>query len=135
MAKTGSLLGVSVGSLLNGNLPVPGSVDYRLAKAAVLSDYKMGRLGKRDVCDAHPELLRAAAHLGRPSSESCPICESSMVHVQYAFGSRLPASGRCVSSLSELRKLSSRTPVRCYTVEVCEDCHWNHLVLAVELVR
>ena len=37
-----------------------GQVDYRLARQAVLRQYRDGLLTKADVCDAHPELRRAA---------------------------------------------------------------------------
>ena len=36
------------------------AVDYTLAKRALLRDFRGGILSRFDVCDAHPELLRAA---------------------------------------------------------------------------
>ena len=112
-----------------GNGGAGGQVDYRLARNAVVSEFRKGRLSRRDVCDAHPELLRAATNVGQRTPEPCPICESeAMTHVSYVFGGRLPAHGRCLSSRSELLKLSERaTPLTCYVVEVCPDCSWNHL--------
>ena len=48
--------------------------------------------------------------------------------VTYVFGSRLPASGRCISSKGELAQLSRRTTeLAAYVVEVCQECAWNHL--------
>src|SRR5262247_1328054 len=71
-----------------------GVVDYRLTRQAVVRDYRKGRLSRLDVCDAHPELQRAAAGAGAPTSEPCPICEEeAVVLVTYAFGPRLPAGG------------------------------------------
>lgn len=107
----------------------PGQVDYRLARNAVVSEFKKGRLSRRDVCDAHPELLRAANNVGQNKHEPCPICESPALRlVSYVFGARLPAHGRCLTSRSELLKLSERaTTLTCYVVEVCPDCSWNHL--------
>ena len=52
-----------------------GRVEYRLARNAVVSEFHKGRLSKLDVCDAHPELLRAARNVGVPLAEECPICE------------------------------------------------------------
>ena len=106
-----------------------GQIDFRLARNAVVSEFKKGRLSRREVCDAHPELLRAATNVGQRSFEPCPICEGAALSlVSYVFGGRLPAHGRCLSSRSELRKLSERsTPLTCYVVEVCPDCSWNHL--------
>ena len=108
---------------------LPGVVDYRLARNAVLSEFRKGRLSKIDVCDAHPELLRAARHAAISEPEECPVCEErSLVHVSYVFGSRLPAHGRCVTSQAELAKLHRRpTVLACYVVEVCPGCSWNHL--------
>ena len=46
----------------------------------------------------------------------------------YVFGSRLPASGRCITSKAELARLAARTsPYAAYAVEVCTACRWNHL--------
>lgn len=123
-------------TLLEGAPPVVGRVDYRLAREAVLTDLRRGRLVRRDVCDAHPELLRAASNVGTQTTRPCPVCEKSeLVLVQYAFGRRLPPSGRCVTSAAELRKLSTGTPagVDCYVVEVCCECHWNHLTGAFHM--
>jgi uncharacterized protein DUF5318 len=107
----------------------PGVVDYRLARRQVVSEYRKGRLSRLDVCDAHPELRRAAGAASSPASEPCPICEeTALALVTYAFGPRLPAGGLCVSTAREMAKLSrGRAQVSCYVVEVCTDCGWNHL--------
>jgi len=106
-----------------------GHVDYRLARNMVISEFHKGRLSRPDVCDAHPELLRAAANVGQETGEDCPICESVKLRlVSYAFGSRLPPSGKCVTSKRELAKLTQgRRGLTCYVVEVCPNCSWNHL--------
>ena len=53
-----------------------------------------------------------------------------------AFGPRLPAHGRCVTSRDELTKLARRAPeLSCYVVEVCPDCEWNHLARTFLLGR
>jgi hypothetical protein len=108
---------------------VAGQVDYRLARNAVVSEFHKGRLSKLDVCDAQPELLRAAANCGQPTREDCPICgETKVVLVSYVFGSRLPPSGRVIASRGELAKLSRPgRELACYVVEVCPTCCWNHL--------
>lgn len=108
---------------------VAGQVDYRLARNAVVSEFRKGRLSRLDVCDAHPELLRAACNVGQETSEDCPICEEVKVRlVSYAFGSGLPPSGRLVTTSSELRKLArAGRELACYVVEVCPQCSWNHL--------
>jgi Family of unknown function (DUF5318) len=104
-------------------------VDYRLTRQQVVTQFRKGRLSRLDVCDAHPELQRAASGAGRPTGEACPICEDcAVVLVTYAFGSGLPAGGRLVTTAREMAQLTQRrTGVTCYVVEVCPDCRWNHL--------
>jgi Family of unknown function (DUF5318) len=106
-----------------------GVVDYRLARNMVISEFHKGRLSRLDVCDAHPELLRAAANVGDETRENCPICAEAKVRlVSYLFGNRLPPSGVCVTSRRELAKLTKGNHhLRCYVVEVCTTCSWNHL--------
>jgi hypothetical protein len=110
-------------------------VDYRLARNSIIRNFRNGRLSALDVCDAHPELMRAAIHIGDPSSEECPICEEgNVVLVSYVFGSGLGASGHNVTSKAELNKLARRTDeLTCYVVEVCPKCRWNHLARSFRL--
>lgn len=110
------------------------AVDFRLARNAVIADVRAKRVMREDVCDAHPELLRAAK-AGRVTNEECPICaDDDLVHVTYAFGPRLPARGRCVDTAAEMRRLDrSGDELTCYVVEVCPTCSWNHLVRRVPL--
>lgn len=105
-------------------------VEYRLVRDAVVRDVRRGRVDPVDVCDAHPELLRAARNVGRPLGDDCPICgEERMVQVTYVFGAGLPPGGRCPGTATELNRLRRRTqPVLCYDVEVCPGCAWHHLL-------
>ena len=119
-------------------LAVVKGTDYALARRAVLRDLKAGRVSRNDVCDAHPELLRAARGVGESTTEACPICEGgNVVLVSYAFGAGLPASGRCVATKSELTRATrtSNGDVACYVVEVCPECAWNHLAHTFVLSR
>jgi hypothetical protein len=108
---------------------IPGEIDYRLARQAIVAEYRKGRLAKHEVCDAHPELRRVALAHGAPSKQLCPICEEQpLVLVTYAFGPRLPAHGRCLTQRGELAQLTKRGGAfGCYVVEVCTGCWWNHL--------
>ena len=110
------------------------AVDFRLARNAVLADYRANRVMREEICDAHPELLRAAK-AGVVTTEECPVCEDDeLVHVTYAFGPRLPPRGRCVDSAAEMRRLDqANDELSCYVVEVCPSCAWNHLVRRVPL--
>jgi hypothetical protein len=76
----------------------------------LINEFHRGRLRQDQVCDAHPELIRAARNVGTPASMPCPICrEEQLFLVTYVFGSRLPSHGRCVSTAAELAKLNSRS--------------------------
>jgi hypothetical protein len=107
-----------------------GRVEYRLARNAVVREVRRGRLSRVEVCDAHPELLRAARNVGAAAGEPCPICDAEgLVEVTYVFGTRLPPNGRCPASRAELDRLCNRQEqVACYVVEVCPSCAWHHLI-------
>ena len=107
-----------------------GQVEYRLARDSTIREYQRGRLSRLDICDAQPELLRVAVNLGRETSVDCPICEETkLVHVSFAFGPRLPPSGRPLTSNSELQTLArAKDDVAFYVVEVCTECGWNHML-------
>lgn len=104
-------------------------VEFGLVRHALLEKLAMGQLRYEDVCDAHPELLRAARNIGRRSGETCPVCaEQELVEVTYVFGARLPAGGTCPATRAELLKLERREDaVQCYAVEVCVGCSFHHL--------
>lgn len=108
---------------------VPGQIDYRLARRGVISAFRKGRLARHEVCDAHPELVRAARNVGEPSDRLCPICEdANVVLVSYVFGPKMGPSGKCVTTRAELQRLSrGGDELACYVVEVCPSCSWNHL--------
>jgi Family of unknown function (DUF5318) len=113
-----------------------GTVDYRLARAGVLAEYRKGRLARHEVCDAHPELLRVARdYIEATTDLDCPVCEEAKVKlVSYVFGSYLGPSGRCVKDKKELAQVTRRKGTyRCYVVEVCAECGWNHLSQVFEV--
>src|SRR5688500_4031819 len=114
---------------MRGSGPGGGQIDYRLARRHLIAEHKRGRLARNEVCDAHPELMRAAREVGDKTRTDCPICEEEKLRlVSYVFGPRLPAFGRCITKRSELQAFARRTGVfTCYVVEVCPACGWNHL--------
>ena len=117
---------IGVGSIRGSD----SQVDYRLARRSILIDFRKGRVSRTDVCDAHPELIRAARNVGEPTSIECPFCnETNVVLVSFVFGDRLGPSGRCVTTRQELMSLrkSSQSTLTTYVVEVCPMCSWNHL--------
>lgn len=105
--------------------------DYTMARRSVLSELRGGALSRADVCDAQPELLRVATHQGIPTGDPCPVCESAeCVVVSFAFGERLARrNGRMVEP-AEIPEYVAIDGVRCYSVEVCTECSWNHILRA-----
>lgn len=105
-------------------------VDHRLERRALINEYRRGRIGREQLCDAHPELIRAAKNVGAPSSVTCPICEEvKLVLLTYVFGARLPAHGRCVTTKADLAQFEGRIDeLDAYVVEACVSCRWHHLL-------
>lgn len=106
------------------------AVDYRMAKRAVLRDLRKGFVSRVEVCDAHPELVRAARFIGEATKDDCPVCdEPSLKVVFYTYGSELKRENGRVRRKKELDELRARYgEFACYVVEVCTECSWNHLV-------
>ena len=111
--------------------------DYRLRRRAVLRDVEEGVRSRADVCDAHPELLRAAVHVGEPKRARCPLCDGQGLRsVHYAFPSRGPhrKSGRVVAVDALARQAEREGDLTVYVVEVCIDCAWHHLLESYRLL-
>jgi hypothetical protein len=106
-----------------------GHVDYSLARKATLRALSSGRLSRMDVCDAHPDLLRAASYSGERTPDHCPICEyGTLILVKYAFSDSLPKrENGMVWTGTDVGPLLEFPEARIYTVEVCASCSWNHL--------
>ena len=106
-----------------------GVIDYTLAKRALLRDTQRGLLSVTDICDAHPELMRAAKYVGEPTKRDCPVCgKEKLVLLAYVYGDSLKHdSGRVWSVDTGLRLTVANPGASCYVVEVCRSCQWNHL--------
>jgi hypothetical protein len=103
--------------------------DYALARRAVLRDFQQGALTRLDVCDAHPELLRAAKNVGENSRRDCPVCGDAKLRLlAYVYGDSLRQDNGRVWPLDVgLSMAADRPGSWCYVVEVCTECQWNHL--------
>jgi len=106
-----------------------GVIDYTLAKRAILRDAQDGLKSVSDLCDAHPELIRAAKNVGEPTRNDCPVCgKDKLVLLAYVYGDGLKAdNGRVWSIDTGLRLAAAYPGACCYVVEVCRSCSWNHL--------
>lgn len=105
------------------------TVDYSLAKRARLEEARVGLTSRGDLCDAHPDLMRAGKNVGKPASRGCPVCGLGGLRLlAYVFGDGLKEQNGRVWPLDEgLRMAADRAGAWCYVVEVCIDCRWNHL--------
>lgn len=107
-----------------------GYVDYTIAKRTMVEGYRRGSLDRLDICDAQPELIRAGRNIGIAQARPCPVCSAqSLRQVRYVFGDQLKhLSGRAVYPDNWDVELSDKfDEFRCYVVEVCLDCYWNHI--------
>jgi len=114
---------------------MPASVDYSLAKQAVLRAFRAGYLSRADVCDAHQDLLRAANYCGERTAEPCPVCSRELRLVAYAFSDDLKRDNGRVWPRDDIAGLRLYRDARLYTVEVCIECSWNHLRSQIALGR
>ncbi|MFT5223010.1 MAG: hypothetical protein ACI867_001320 [Glaciecola sp.] len=112
-------------------------IDYRMQRRALLAEVRDGLKSKADVCDAHPNLVRAGEHLGDDVAKDCPICDEpdGLRHVMYVFHRRGKSAqgGRAIASKNVAAELAKHGSIRRFIVEVCLHCHWNHLIEAAHL--
>lgn len=115
--------------VLRGRRQLLATVDYTLQKRALLAQMRTGLLGRSDICDAHPELMRAAKNVGENSRRDCPVCATTKLRLlAYVYGDGLKdQNGRVWPLDVGLDMAADRPGAWCYVVEVCTECHWNHL--------
>src|SRR3954470_17610042 len=124
-------------------------VDYALVRQATLHDLRSGHVTTTDVCDPHPDLIRAALHHGEPAARSCPVCRGDrgdrgtdrldprlginggpglpgaggLVFLRYVYGEELGQYSGRIRSQAEVAEMSlSAGSVKVYVVEVCISC-------------
>ena len=114
-----------------------GRTDYRLQRRALLREVTSGSRSSGDVRDAHPDLIRAGKHIGHEVRDACPLCEGpGLRQVSYVFEgkNRKARGGRAVPRESLARQAERHGDLTVYTVEVCIDCHWHHLIESFRLL-
>jgi hypothetical protein len=112
------------------------TVDYALARRAVLTGLQTGHTSHTDACDASVYLRRAARYHGEATGLECPVCHrAELVHVTYTYGDcfRAGVNGRARPTRDLAALAHEYDEFRVYVVEVCEDCGWNHLVVSYML--
>lgn len=109
-------------------------VNYVMQRRAALRGLRRNGL-RDDVCDADPMLLRTAKYHGEAAGRPCPVCRrAELTQLTYTFSPEMGETSGRVRATSELKTLAYEYGAfRVYVVEVCRDCHWNHLVLSYVL--
>src|SRR2546429_1009573 len=94
-----------------------GVVDYTLAKRALLREFRSGLLSRLEICDAHPELLRAARYLGAEATGACPVCDKDELRLlAYVYGDRMARDNGRPYEIEEGLELAAREQASCYVV-------------------
>ena len=100
--------------------PVRHHVDYALARRAVLRDLRTGKRDRLDVCDAQPELLRAARNIGEAAFPTAAIWVN------------LPGSVSASACATDSYPLTRRTPAHQIFSRVSRACmRFPHTFLAI----
>jgi hypothetical protein len=105
-------------------------IDYALTRRSVLVELFRGSSHVSDACDADPYLRLAAKFHGEATTRKCPVCRrKELVELRYTFGDELGQYSGRIKSIEEIGEMAAlHGEFRVYTVEICRDCGWNHLV-------
>ena len=108
-----------------------GRIDYRMARRALIREVTNGLKSPGDVCDAHPDLIRAGRNIGEHADDPCPICSAEELRlVTYVFGygkGTAKEHGRAMARHALGALSNYEGDIAAYVVEVCTACSWHHL--------
>ena len=112
-----------------------GEVSHQLARRRLLADWRAGRVSRDTVCDGDFRLLAASRFHGEPVERPCPICDGVDLRVVlWIFGDSLGKMSSSARNVEEIERFADAgREFTVHTVEVCPDCHWNHLLSAREV--
>ena len=109
-------------------------IDYALQRRSTLQKLRgPGRgLERLEACDADPMLLRAAKYHGENSGIPCPVCQApDLATLSYVFGAQLGQYSGRIKRTPELEEMAHEYgEFKVVVVEVCQKCHWNHMILS-----
>ena len=111
------------------------AIDYSLKRRATLIALFKGTTSGLDACDADPYLKSAAKYHGESVARLCPVCRrQEMVELNYTFGDQLGQYSGRIKSWTDMEGMQSEYgEFRVYTVEVCRNCGWHHLIYSFKL--
>jgi hypothetical protein len=77
-------------------------------------------------------LLRAAKHHGESTEIPCPVCQTpNLTTLSYVFGDQLGQYSGRIKRTPELEEMAHEFgEFKVVVVEVCQSCHWNHMILS-----
>ena len=81
---------------LRGGSSSRGVIDHRLERRALINQFRVGRLRRDQVCDAHPELIRAATNVGTPTDDDVPDLRRTAAAPRHLRLRSSPATARTV---------------------------------------
>lgn len=112
-----------------------GEVTHQWARRRLLAEWRAGRVSRDTVCDGDFRLLAASRFHGYRVERPCPICDGDDLRVVlWIFGDSLGKMSSSARSAEEIERFAEAgREFTVHTVEVCPDCHWNHLLSAREV--
>ncbi|MBV7282374.1 DUF5318 family protein [Corynebacterium sp. TAE3-ERU30] len=105
-------------------------VSHEWHRRHTLRLYSQGVVTRAEICECDFLLRTAAEFHGSPSSRDCPVCSSqNMRDVLWIYGDEVGRAAGSARSEEEIAQLVSAGKLfDVHRVEVCPDCHWNHLL-------
>lgn len=110
-------------------------IDHALARREAIYDIRRTGGFHFDGTDTDPYLLRAAKYYGIATERTCPICTvTHVVELTYVYSRELGYYSGRIYAPKELPKLAMQHGfLRVFTVEVCQGCGWNHVLVSYVL--
>ena len=107
-------------------------IDHALARReAILEIRRTGGFNFNGE-DTDPYLLRTAKHYVRTTERDCPICSTTrLVELTYVYSRELGYFSGRIYAPQEIPDMAMRHGfLRVFTVEVCQGCGWNHVLMS-----
>lgn len=110
-------------------------VDHALARREALLEIRRTGGFYFDGADTDPYLLRTAKHYGQATGRTCPVCSKvELVELTYVYSRELGYYSGRTRRPDELPQLAMNHGfLRVFTVEVCQGCGWNHVLVSYVL--
>jgi hypothetical protein len=110
-------------------------VDHSLDRRAAILEIRRTGGFNFDGQDTDPYLLRAAKYYGAETGRTCPICtRTELVELTYVYSRELGYYSGRIYAPAEIPGMATQYGfLRVFTVEVCQGCGWNHVLVSYVL--